>query len=169
MSRAEAVARRADLEQTDAPDAILGFLTISHVGLAEPIRVVSDASDYLLGGERFVGLPFGFQVLTDTDEIPRTQLTVQNVDRRLGEAVLAMRGRAEVAVELRSSADFDLSVHPRVPLGAATPIYAFRKLTLRDVTVTATELTGTVMLHDYTTEPWPATRAIEARLPGLFW
>ncbi|MFN7224473.1 MAG: DUF1833 family protein [Paracoccaceae bacterium] len=169
MTRASAEARRVDLEQTDAPDAILGFLTISHIGLPEPIRVVSDASDYLLDGQRFVGLPFGFRILTDTDEIPRTQLTVQNVDRRMGEAVLAMRGRAEVAIELRSSADFDLAVHPRVPLAATAPIYAFRKLTLRDVTVTATELSGTVMLHDYTTEPWPSQRAIEARLPGLFW
>jgi hypothetical protein len=169
MTRAAALARREELERLDAPDAILAFLTISHLGLSEPIRVVSDASDYMLNGVRFVGLPFGFRLLNDSDEIPRAQLTVQNVDRQLGEAVLSMSGRPEVSIELRSSADFDLSVHPRVPLGSAVPIYAFRRLTLRDVTVSATELSGTVMLHDYTTEPWPSTRAIEARLPGLFW
>jgi hypothetical protein len=169
MTRTAALTRRAELEQLDAPDAILAFLTISHLGLAEPIRVVSDATDYLLDGARFVGLPFGFRLLTDTDEVPRTQLTVQNVDRRIGEAVLALTGRPEVSIELRSSADFDLTVVPRVVLGASAPIYAFRRLTLRDVTVTATELSGTVMLHDYTTEPWPSMRAIEARLPGIFW
>ena len=169
MSRIAAEARRAELEEVAAPDAILAFLTITDVGLDEPIRVVSDVTDYQLDGALFVGLPFGFRLVTDTEEIPRAQLTMQNVDRRIGQAILNLRGRPDLTLELRSSADFDLSVVPRTPLGLAAPIYAFRRMTLRDVSVSATELTGTVMLHDYSTEPWPSKRAIAQRLPGLFW
>lgn len=169
MSRAAAIARRADLERQSAPDAILAFLTIEHPALADPIRVVSDVIDYEVDGDLYRGLPFGFRLVPDADDIPRAQLTVENVDSRIADAVLAMNERATVALALRSSADFDLSRHPRVALGAAAPIYAFSHLSLRDVQGSATEISGTVMLHDYSTEPWPSVRAIEARTPGLFW
>lgn len=168
MSRAGAVAARAALENPDAPDALLAFLTITHPGLADPIRVVSDVIDYLRDGLTFVGIPFAFRPLTDRDGNPMTELRMSNVDRRLAQAIGKFTGRPTVALELCSTADFDLSVVPREPLGTVAPIYAFSAFSLVNITVTATDITAEVILQDYGVEPWPAIRATQDRLPGLF-
>lgn len=168
MSRLSAIAARADLESDSSPHALLGFLTITHPALAEPLRVVSDVMDYTFGGAPFIGLPFGFQLLTDSDAAPTTQLRMQNVDRRIGQALRSMTGRATVQLQLLSSADFDLSQDPRLEIGTAAVIYGFAHFTLRNVSVNATEVTGEVILQDYSTEPWPHVRATQDRLPGLF-
>lgn len=159
---------RAGLEREASPDALLAFLTVTHPRLVEPIRLVSDVFDYMRDGQTFVGLPFGFVAVTDEERAPVTQLTVQNVDRRIGEALRMMPDRATVQLEVLSSADFDLSVDPRVPLGALVPIYAIRHFQLIDVTATVTEITGTLMLRDYSQEPWPGQSATQSVCPGLF-
>ncbi|MDF2140861.1 DUF1833 family protein [Paenirhodobacter sp. CAU 1674] len=159
---------RAGLEREASPDALLAFLTVTHPRLVEPIRLVSDVFDYLRDGQTFVGLPFGFVAVTDEERAPVTQLTVQNVDRRIGEALRTMPDRATVQLEVLSSADFDLSANPRVPLGALAPIYAIRHFQLIDVTATVTEITGTLMLRDYSQEPWPGQSATQSVCPGLF-
>lgn len=168
MSRATAIAARAELEREQSPHALLGFMTITHPALAEPLRVVSDVMDYVFGGAHFIGMPFGFQLLTDSEAPPMTQLRLQNVDRRIGQALRAMTGRATVQLQLLSSADFDLTQDPRAEIGTAAEIYGFAHFTLRNVSVNAVEVTGEVILQDYSTEPWPHVRATQDRLPGLF-
>lgn len=168
MSRASAVAVREELEDLHSPHALLAFLTIRHPNLADPIRVVSDVLDYIKGGETFIGLPFGYRLLTDGESAPRTELRMQNADRRIGQALLSLTGRAVLELQICSSADFDLSVSPRTEIGSAAAIYAFRHFSLANVTATATDLTGEVILQDYSVEPWPAVRATEDRLPGLY-
>lgn len=160
---------RADLQAQASPNALLGFLTITHRNLVRPIRVVSDPLDYVVDGDIFIGCPFDFHLLTDEDQPPTTQIRVQNVDRRIGEAIRTVTDRAQIMLEARSTADFDLSVVPRSEIsGGAGVIYGFRHFDLIDVTVTALEITGTVMLRDYSQEPWPGKRAAQSRTPGLF-
>lgn len=159
---------RAGLERETAPDALLAFLTVRHPRLVAPIRLVSDVFDYLRGAERFVGLPFGFRAVTDEESAPATELTMQNVDRRIGAALRSMPDRARVEVELLSSADFDLTRDPREELAPATPIYAMRHFQLVEVTATASRITGTLMLRDYGQEPWPGQSATQSVCPGLF-
>ncbi len=161
-------ATRAALEQPQSPTALLAFLTIDHVNLQKPIRAVSDVFDYVWGGETFAGIPFEFVMVRDDDAPPTTQLRVQNVDRMLGEALRSMTGRARVSVDVLASSDFDLTAVPRVEVGEATSIYAMRRFELIDVTVTAIDVTGTVMLRDYSQEPYPGLRATMARCPGLY-
>ncbi len=158
---------RTDFESATSPDALLPFLTIRHRALAQPIRVVSDVMDYLVGPDLFTGMPFEVTVLPDEDAAPRAQLRVQNVDRRIGEALRAITDRARVLIEVRSTADFDLIQDPRAMIEDA-PIYAARHLELVDVTVTAIDATGTVFLRDFSQEPWPGVRATQSRSPGLF-
>lgn len=160
---------RRDLQAEASPNALLGFLTIWHRNLIEPIRVVSDPVDYVVGGLRFIGCPFEFQLLTDEDRPPQTQIRIQNVDRRIGEALRLVSDRATVQLEARSTADFDLSIMPREELpGGSSVIYGFRHFDLIDVTVTPLEVSGTLMLRDYTQEPWPGKRATQSRTPGMF-
>ena len=158
----------ADLRAETSPHALLGFLTIRHPALSAPIRLVSDPMPFEVDGEIYLACPFEFQLLSDEDAPPTTQLRVQNVDRRIGAALRALPDRAQIALEARSTADFDLSVVPRAPLAAVAPIYAFRHFDLIDVTVTAMDVTGTVMLRDYSQEAYPGKRATQSRCPGLF-
>lgn len=169
MTRTITDAVRSDLQAPSSPHAILGFLTITHPNLVTAIRIVSDPYDFVVDGETFIGCPFDFQLLTDDDAAPTTQIRIQNVDRRIGEAIRTVTDRATLALEARSTADFDLSVVPRVEAGSGgAPIYAFRHFDLIDVTVNAVEVTGTLMLRDYSQMPWPAKSATETRCPGLF-
>lgn len=167
MRTIPATTRRA-LESPDSPDALLVFLTITHPGLADAIRVVSDVLDYSVDGQTFIGMPFGFRQLSDNDAGARTQIVVQAVDRRISKALLAAQSRAKVKAEVRSSADFDLSVVPRVEIVSSPPIYGFFGFDLINVTGDATQISGDVEIADYTVEPWPSIAGTQDRLPGLY-
>lgn len=168
MSRTITTEIQGDLLAQASPHALLGFLTIRHRNLVEPIRIVSDPISYQVGGDLYLGCPFEFLLLTDEDQHPTTRLRVQNVDRRIGEAIRTVSDRATVMLEARSTAEFDLSVRPRVEIGTSSVIYGFRHFELIEVTVTPLEVSGTLMLRDYSQEPWPGKRATQSRCPGLF-
>ncbi len=168
MSRIVDPAIRRGLETSDHPEDLIAFLTISHPGLVEPIRVVSDGFDYLLGGRLYAGVPFGYRLLTDSETGPRSQLVVQAVDRRVTRALLAAESRAKVTLELHSTAAFDLSQDPRVEIGTATRVYGWDTFDLVNVEGSPAEMSGDIERGDYTVEPWPSIRATQDRLPGLF-
>ena len=159
---------RADLESEASPHAILGFLTVSHPALVEPLRIVSDAIDYVWAGATWIGMPFEFSQLTDDDNAATAEIRVQNVDRRIGQALRSLPNRATLRLDILTSADFDLSVEPRAEVGTALPIYSFSHVELVDVTANAVEISGRVFLRDPTQEPWPGVSATQSRLPGLF-
>ena len=168
MSRDIPSALALDLQSQASTHALLAFMTITHRNLATPIRVVSDPLDFEVDGQVFLGCPFEFQLLNDDENAPMTQVRVQNVDRRIGEAIRTVPDRARVMLEVRSTADFDLSVTPRSEVGTSSVVYGFRHFDLIDVTVNAVEVTGTLMLRDYSQEPWPGRRATQSRCPALF-
>lgn len=168
MSRVIDADVKASLEAPESVDALLAFLTIRHPALNGPIRVVSDVMDYVADGETYTGLPFEFGILTDIEGPPQTELRMQNVDLRIGKALLALNDRAKVTLEIRSTADFDLSLDPREEIPGGAAIYRFADFDLIDVTVTASDISGRVMLRDYSQEPWPGQRCTQSRLPGLF-
>lgn len=159
---------RVSVEREASPDAILGFMTITHPALVEPIRVVSDVINYVRDGATWAGVPFGFTAVSDEEAAPTAELRVQNVDRRMGEILNALPDRAVVQLEILSSADFDLSVEPRQEIGTAAVIYGYSRFELVEVSVGPVEITGRLMLRDPTQEPWPGVSATQSRLPGLF-
>lgn len=158
----------ADLERSSSPDALLAFMTITHSAMSEPIRVVSDVFDYVKGGFTYTGIVFGFRILNDQDNLPEAEIRVANVDRRIGQALRASNERANLALEICSSSEFDLSVEPRTEIATAANVYAFQQYELADVNVDAAELRGRVILRDYAQEPWPYVRATHRFCPGLF-
>lgn len=168
MSRVIDADAKAALEAPESVDALLAFLTVTHPALPDPIRVVSDVMDYVVGGLTFLGLPFEFGILTDTEGPPMTELRMQNVDQRVGRALMGLNDRAKVTLEIRTSADFDLSQDPRTEIPGGSVLYRFADFDLIDVTGTAGDISGRVMLRDYSQEPWPGQRCTQTRMPGLF-
>lgn len=160
--------RREDLLLQESPHALLAFLVVKHELLVEPIRIVSDPTDFTIGGHLYVGLPFEISLLTDEDNQPTTSIRVQNIDRRIGSAIKSVSGRAEVELAVRSTADFDLSQVPRVAVGMLPPVYGFSHFTLSDVEANELMVRGTLVCRDFSTLPWPARSATQSRCPGLF-
>lgn len=166
--RAAAVARRDELEDVHAPDALLAFLTIENDELAEPIRLVCDTLDHQIGADLYIAAMFGWQLLAEGDAPPRAVLTIPNVDRRIGQAIRATAGRIDVALDLRSSADFNLTVVPRLETAGAQPIYQVPQFRLVNVQADAVQVTGDLEIDDVTTLPYPSQRARQGTTPGLF-
>jgi len=157
---------QSDLEQQHGEHAILAFMEIEHPGLDDTIRIVSDVMDYEWSGNTWAGVVFEFRTVQDDDQPPETQLVVQNVDRRIGEAILSMRERAQVSLYVLSSADFDLTKDPREPHGTPATIYNFSRFDLVNIEGNAIQISGRVMLRDYSQSPWPGVVATQSRAPA---
>ncbi|MFG1247611.1 DUF1833 family protein [Xanthobacter flavus] len=158
--------RVLDLQESGV--ALIGFLAISHASLATPIRVASDGVDYLWQDERWIGFPFKFALLSDGEAGPRTQIEVQNVDRKIGDALRAITSPARVQIDILAASEFDESVTPREPLGTPLVAYSAKHLFLVNVSVDALAVTGDLVSWDYTQDTWPGRRATQDRCPALY-
>lgn len=159
---------RAGIEAPASADVLLLFLTISHPSLSDDIRIVVDRKDFMLGGKKYLAAPVEIDILTDDDRPPRGRITLQNVDRQIGEAVRRMTNSPQLRIQLLSSIDFDLTADPRTPIGTPAVEYEADYLRLRNVSVDPMQITAEIMSFDYSQEPWPEIRATKSRLPGLF-
>lgn len=177
MPRGFSTTIRAALEGPRTSEAPLIFLTIEHAALDAAIRIVSDVATtngvpvtYTHRGASFTAMPFDVELLSDDDGAPKGKISVQNVDRAIGEAILALQTRVTLTIEIVPASEFNLTVSPRVPLvgNHAIPIYRAIGLTLRDVSVDAMGATGEIVSLEDDIEPWPYLRVTQALLPGLY-
>lgn len=160
---------RNSLEASANGDAALLFATISHPSLTGPIRVVNDIVDYVWGGETFYGLPFMMEFLSDGDRPPSGKLTIQNIDRRIGQAIIKLDVSPGIQIDVLPSSDFGAAVAGvRTEIGTPTAEYSAPRLRLRNVTGDAMAIEGELWSYDLSREPYPAVRSTKDRLPGLF-
>jgi len=158
-----------DLRKPISKYSLIAFLTITNDALPTPIRVASDPTDFIVDGETFVGIPFDVSIVSDGEDAPTAELRIQNITREIGDAVQSATGRIGVKVDIRSTMGFDLSVIPRIVSGAGSGfVMGFDHFELIDVQVNDVEVRGTLMLRDYSQEPWPSGRTTKARCPALW-
>lgn len=170
MPRNVTLSFRQAAESSFNDDVDLVFLTISHPTLAEAIRVVWDTKDYVYGGLTFTGFPFDIELLSDEEGPPRARLQIQNVEPRIGDTIRMLTTPPRLKMELLSSADFNLTVTPRVELGSPAPtvVYSADRLYLTNVSVDVMSISGFIVGWDYIQRVWPGKRATQAYFPGLF-
>lgn len=167
---------RWSTEALFSEDVDLIFLTITHPAVLDVITVVSDTIDYVWGIDpdgkpvKWLGVPFEVSLLTDDDSPPKATLNIQNIDRKIGEELDAVKTAARMRLQLLCSHDFDLSQRPRVPLASFEPeiIYDANALWLVNVKVDDMAITGDIQGWDYLQRAWPGRRATKDVLPGLF-
>lgn len=162
---------RTEVDQPWTGEFLAIFAVVSHPDLIEPIRAANDVVDYILGGLRYTGVPFEMEALTDGERPPSGRLRIHNVDRRLGEVVLALKSPPRLRIDIYAGSDWgpkDTGQNARLPIGTPVPWYSAPGLRLRNVTVDAMAVSGEVVSYDPTSEPWPSVRATRDRLPGLF-
>lgn len=158
---------RAAIESSNSSEVVLIFATITHPTLIAPIFVNSDIKNYVLGGNTYFGTAMSVSLLSDQISAPSAKISIPNVDRAIGEAVLALRTSPQIKLEVYARSDFDTS-DPRVAIGTPTVEYSAPLLFLRNVSCDALGFTADLNSYDLSSEPWPAIRSTKNRLPGLY-
>lgn len=167
MTRSVSSAFRTELEASHSSELAIMFVTVTHESLASPIYVNSDIMDFVLGGITYLGAAFSLSLLTDDDQPPKGKVSIHNVDRAIGEAVLLLATPPRVTIAIYARSDFN-DANPRTPTGTPTLQYSATGLELRNISCDALQLTGELSVLDIAAEPWPAIRSTIDRLPGLF-
>lgn len=157
MSRDVSLSLREAVNAPETGEVFLVLLTIDHPDLGAPIRVTSDAVDTVSRGETFVAFPFELTLPEDgEDRPPRARLRIDNVDRRIVQAVREIASAPTVLMEVVRAADPD------------TVEAAFPEFRLRDVSYDALVVEGELSLESFLAEPYPAGIFSPAEFPGLF-
>lgn len=132
------------------------LIEIRHPSIATPIRLCDNTEDLTSNGDVFTGYPFELTLFQEDGQTPRANLRVQNVDRRIGDAVkqLTNRPTMDIAVVVADSPD-DFE-------------FDWIQTELASVNGNVIAVTGEITGVDYTSEPWPYLRATQDALPGLY-
>jgi hypothetical protein len=156
------------------------FMELTHPQIKGGIQVVSDFTrldpatkkpvPYSYAGKTWIAFPFEMPLLNDTSEIPESKIRIQNVDRRIGKALLAISDAIEIAITVISSADFAVNAgHTAMePVGTPTVLYFSPLAYLRNVRWDRSDITGAVQPFDPSREPVPAIKADPLTAPGLW-
>lgn len=163
---------RSAAEASQTSDIFLVFATITHQDLDTDVRVVCDVVDYQYGGKIFTGCPFEITLLTDSEAKPTAEISIQNVDRIIGDIVIGLNESPRLKLELiclsQFTAHVDATLNARTELGDTVVDYVAEQLRLSDVTIDSMMVTANVTSWDFSGEPWPVYRATKNRLPGLY-
>lgn len=157
MSRSlSSIARRA-VNASETGEAFLLLLTISHDELPEPIRVVNNTEDIVSRGETYQGCPFEFELPgDDAERVESVQIAVDNVDRRIVDALRQISGAPKVDLEVILASEPDV-----VEAGPFSMTFVSAEW---DAIVVSAQLG----YEDVLTEPFPGHAYVPADYPGLF-
>lgn len=159
------------MEEPRSDEYIIVLLEIQIPQSTTVIRVANDVVDYVYNGNTYIGFPFEIELVGDVERMPRGTLRIQNVDQRIGEAVLELVNPPRLAILLFAQSDFEpteVGGRTRNELsGGIQPEYEARNLVFGNVSVDAVNLSGEILSFDMSNEPWPAIRSTAERLPGL--
>jgi hypothetical protein len=151
---------------------VLIFLTFNDASWESPLYVVNDLVDYTLGGNKYTGLYFKYQLLTDDDKPPKGSLVVPNIDRRLGILIQSLVFSPSLALAVYAGSQWnttiDVGTNSRLPIGTPSPEITAKGLFLWDVTAAGPQISITFGPPDITQELWPFPRTTKQNCPALF-
>jgi len=156
MRNTSLTARQAINAQQTA-EVFLLILTIDHADLTTPIRVVNNTENIDSRGDTYIAFPFQVNLPADRDDqISQVNLSIDNVDRQIVEAVRSLYSPADVALEvvLASSPD-TLEAGP----------FDFK---LKSANYNALTVEASLGYEDILNEPFPGDSFNPANYPGLF-
>ncbi|MGH7243618.1 MAG: DUF1833 family protein [Phycisphaerales bacterium] len=158
MPRSLSATARAALFAQETGEVFLFLLVLSHPSLSEPIRVCNDQVNTTSNGIVYVAFPFQLKLPPDDDTpAPEVSLSIDNVDRKIVEAVRRCQGEpitATLSIVLASSPNV-LEAGP----------FDFK---LRQVDYDKLAVNGTLKFDDILNEPFPGDTMTPSRFPGLF-
>lgn len=135
-----------------------GILLMTLEGLDMPsgaVRLARNGEDFVSRGQTFSAAWFDAQLPASIEEQPGAQITVPNVNREVGLAVLEMQSALRAHIEL---------VWPSEP---DRVVMAWRMLRLRVATIDPLVVTGTLSVARLDSEPYGSIRVTPANFPWL--
>lgn len=150
------VVGRAAVNAQQTDEVFLVLLMITHPSIPTPLRFVNDYQNCTSGGQVYTAFPFKITFPeSGGTTLGQATLTIDNVDLSISEAVQNIFGPPVVTltVVLASSPD--------------TIEWGPFSLYLRQVTVTALTVEGTLYYEDILNEPFPAGTFDPKTAPGL--
>ncbi len=158
-------AAKSAIFASETGEVFVVLLELSHPDLAESIRVSSDNATALPGGlygtqhggNDYQHFPFQVTLASEPeDRPPSARLRIDNVDRRVVEAIRTVSGPIAISKTLV------LASSPEV-----TESGPF-EFTLRRVRYSANAVEGELVYEDFLSEPYPAGTFGPAGFAGLF-
>ncbi len=141
----------------ETSEVFLELLTIDHPDLAAPIRVVNDEIDLTSNGEVFTAFPFELTLPNDEEgRVPRARLRIDNVDRRIVQAIREVSSAPTVQIEVARASAPDVVEVP------------FPVLQMAKVRYDAFVVESDLILPGLENEPYPAAKFTPKDYPGLF-
>jgi hypothetical protein len=133
----------------------LVLCSITHASI-EPVYLVSDVVDVTSNGINYIGFPFELVLPQEDDQIPKGRLRIQNVDKRIGHAIHTLRTPPFLNFRVVLKSDPD------------EVLVEYKFLRLTNISADAVAVEGDIGVTDFSSIPWPRTRATKRVLPGLF-
>ncbi|HET8791808.1 MAG TPA: DUF1833 family protein [Modicisalibacter sp.] len=141
----------------DTDDVWLPLLTISHPDIDPPIRVVHNTVNIVSRGNEFINFPFDIILPDEREDAPSSaRLVIDNVAREIGQAIRSISTPPSVMIEIIRAADPD------------TLEMSWPNFFLRNAKWNAGQVSGDLVLEDFTDEPYPAGVFSPARFGSLF-
>jgi len=145
------------INSPETTEVFLVLLEIAHTSLPSPIRVVNNKQDITVLGEVFSASAFKF-ILPPQDDgvIGNSQLSIDNVDRRIVEAIRGIDSFPDVTATIVLASDPDF-----VEAGP----WDFQ---LRNVTYNRQTVSGELIYENYLRDNCGTIRYRNLAFPGLF-
>lgn len=139
-------------------EPIIALLTIEHDDLDAPIRLARNTTgdDIVSNGETFTAAPWDISWGADTENAPKVEITIVNVDRVAGQAIESITDPALCTVQLILESEPD------------EIIAEIANLELRNARWDAMVLTAELSHFSFAAEPWPFLRVTPQFFPALF-
>lgn len=160
INRNLSAALKRDLFTPFRDDDLRVLLTIDHDSFADPFRFVTgDPNEFTTltsNGEDFTAFPFEISILPDGESQPRSSISIQNVDDRIGTTLLELPTEAvnvTLQVVLRSTPD--------------VIEYEVVNMELVNINITAVTVTGDIVVRGQDVEPCPG-RVLSSFISPVF-
>lgn len=151
------VDNRKQIEIVQGDAALLAFATLSHPQLSEPIRVVNNTVDVVFEDFNFVGFPFELKLLTDSETVPKGNISFQNVDRRIGNTILALKDRIKLRIQVAFADDLE------------DPWLDYNFMEISNVHLGLATISGDITVgQEFLQDLYPATRTQQLAFPGVY-
>lgn len=146
------------LESEENLEGIILLAEIRHQSLGSTvIRLANAVVDVTSKSNIYVGFPFALSMPAISETNSRGQITVQNVDRRIGLFLTSLRSPPAIELMVLSTDDYN------------TWLIHLKRLWMRNIQGDALTVTASIDTWDLATEPWPSRRVVAAHFPAVFW
>ena len=150
-------AARIAMTAQETGEVLLYLLALSHPTMVTPMYFVNNTEAIVSGGISYQAYPFDVMIPDDTEEISTIKLTIDNIDRRIVEAIRRIDAPAKFTLSMIMASEPDTLLVPPIPC------------TLQNVSYTAQVVTGDIAPYeDIINAIFPLHNFDPARFPGVF-